>query len=43
MKKDVCVKLNGGILEDCFLKIRRNFYELIDEQVHKKVYYGEHD
>lgn len=43
MKKDVCVKLEGGILEDCFLKIRRNFYELIDEEVHKKVYYGEHD
>ncbi len=43
MKKDVCVKLEGGILEDCFAKIRRNFYEVIDAEVHKKVYYGEHD
>ena len=28
MKKDVCVKLDGVILEDCFAKIRRNFYEV---------------
>ena len=41
MRKDVCATLDGGILKDCFLKIRRNFYDVIDEQVHKKVYYGE--
>ena len=42
MKKDVCASLDGGILADCFRKTRRNFYEVIDAEVHKQVYYGEH-
>lgn len=41
-KNDVFSSLTGGILADCYAKIRRNFYEAIDEKEHKKVYYGKH-
>ena len=36
----VTARLDGGILADCFSKIRDNFYNVIDENVHKRVYYG---
>ncbi len=36
----VLARLEKGILADCFAKIRDNFYHVIDENVHKKVYYG---
>lgn len=39
-KADVYARLNGGILADSFEKIRDNFYHAIDENIHKKVYYG---
>ena len=42
INKDVCASLDGGILADCFRKTRRNFYDVIDAEVHKQVYYGEH-
>ena len=41
-KTDGCVCLTDGILADCFEKIRANFYHAIDENTHKKVYYGKH-
>jgi len=41
-KSDVYAHLSGGILSDCFEKIRDNFYHVIDEKLHKKVYYGIH-
>jgi len=36
----VTARLDGGILADCFSKIRDNFYNVIDENIHKRVYYG---
>ncbi len=41
-KADVYARLTKGVLADCFLKIRDNFYNVIDENVHKRVYYGTH-
>ena len=32
--------LHGGILRDCFEKVRRNFYERIDAEKHARVYEG---
>lgn len=33
----------GGILLECFDKVRSNFYEKIDENIHANTYVGEHD
>lgn len=33
----------GGILSDCFERVRENFYDRIDENVHAAVYHGTHD
>ncbi len=35
--------LCGGVLGACFEKIKRNFYEKIDEAVHAATYVGEHE
>ena len=34
------ISLHNGILKDCFEKVRRNFYEKIDESKHAAVYAG---
>ncbi len=34
--------LRGGVLLDCFQKVRRNYYDAIDAEVHKSAYYGPH-
>ena len=34
------VRLTGGILNECFQKVRQNFYERIDENKHAAVYAG---
>lgn len=35
--------LSGGVLGACFDKVRSNFYEKIDEQIHAATYEGEHE
>lgn len=35
-------KLTGGILGEAYEKLRRNFYEVIDEGAHAATYVGEH-
>jgi len=35
--------LTGGVLFDRFSKVRDNFYEKIDENIHADTYRGEHD
>ena len=43
MKKQLTTELCGGVLGECFDKVRQNFYEKIDETVHAATYVGVHD